>query len=209
MHAAFGLQIAIRILALDQDRRRLDPRLFARMVIDQLHLHPVPLGPSAVHALQHSGPIVALGSTGARVDFDIAVVGVGFARQQRRDLVALRPLRQLGERANTVVDQGVVALHLGQLDQFDRVLELRLDLARRSDCLLEAPALAHHLLRRLRVIPQRRILDLVVQFAQPPVRLVPVEEPAKQSGRGIDLVDMGLRFGAHEVLSNRAGSRWP
>jgi hypothetical protein len=57
--------------------------------------------------------------------------------------------------------------------------------------------LAHHLLRGLGVVPQRRILDARVQFVEPPKRAVPVEEPAKEVERGLYLVDMGLRFGAH------------
>src|SRR4029453_10756458 len=36
---AFGLQIAVGILALDQQGRRLDPRLLARMWVDHLDLH--------------------------------------------------------------------------------------------------------------------------------------------------------------------------
>ena len=51
--AAFGLQIAVGIFALDQDRRRLDPRLFARMMVDQIDLHPVALAPARVHPLEH------------------------------------------------------------------------------------------------------------------------------------------------------------
>ena len=61
----------------------------------------------------------------------------------------------------------------------------------------QAASLAHDVLGALGVVPQRRILDLVIELDQPPVRLVPIEEAAKQRGSGIDLVDMGLRFGAH------------
>ena len=38
--AAFGLQIAVGVLAFDQQGRRLDPGLLARMMIDQLDLIP-------------------------------------------------------------------------------------------------------------------------------------------------------------------------
>src|SRR4051794_30828861 len=63
--------------------------------------------------------------------------------------------------------------------------------------MLEALPLAHEVLRRLRIVPQRRVFDLCVQLLQSLVGAVPVEEPAQQRGRGVDLVDMGLRFGAH------------
>jgi hypothetical protein len=38
--AALGLEIAIGVLALDQQGRRLDPGLLARMMVDQLDLQP-------------------------------------------------------------------------------------------------------------------------------------------------------------------------
>ena len=197
MNPAFGLQIAIGVLALDQQRRRLDARLFARMMIDQLDLHAVTLAPAAVHPLQHPGPVLAFGPARASVDLDIAVVGVGLARQQRRDLVALGLVGEIAQCLHAVVDQPVVAFKLRHLDQFDRVLEVGFDLARRRDGFLQSATLAHHFLRRLGIVPQRRILDLVIKLRQPPVGLVPIEESAQQLGRGINLVDMSLRFGAH------------
>src|SRR3546814_7973564 len=54
MDAAFGLGVAIRILALEQQRRGFDPRLFARMLVDQFDLHAVAFGPARVHALERS-----------------------------------------------------------------------------------------------------------------------------------------------------------
>ena len=201
VHPAFGLGIAIGVLALDQQRRRLDPRLLAGMVVDQLDLHAVPLGPAGIHPLQHAGPVLALGPAGPGIDLDVAVVGVRLAGEQRGDLVALGPLGQLGQRPSAVVDQRVVALRLGHLDQLDGVGQLALDLARRPDRLVQPAPLAHHFLRRLGIVPQARLLDPGVQFLQPAQRPVPVEEAAQQRGRGIDLVDMGLRFGAHRTDS--------
>ena len=86
---------------------------------------------------------------------------------------------------------------LGHFDQFARVGELALERLGRADRLLEAAALAHYVLRRLGIVPQRRILDLGIELVEPLQRAVPVEEAAQQRGSGIDLVDMGLRFGAH------------
>ena len=50
--AKFGLSQSVR--------RVEDPRLLTGVEIDQLDLHAVPLGPAAVHPLQHPRPIVAL-----------------------------------------------------------------------------------------------------------------------------------------------------
>ena len=157
----------------------------------------MPLAPARVHPLQHAGPILAFGAAGAGIDLDIGVVGVGLAGQQRRDLVALGALGELGQALDRVVDQALVALGVGHLHQLDRVGQLALDRARRAHRSVEPLALAHHFLRRLGIVPQRRVLDLGVELLQPALGAVPVEEPAQQRGRGVDLVDIGLRFGAH------------
>ena len=41
---------------------------------------------------------------------------------------------------------------------------------------------------------------------EPAVRAIPVEEAPQQCGRRLDLVDMGLRFGAHDRVSGRPPS---
>src|SRR3546814_886482 len=69
--------------------------------------------------------------------------------------------------------------------------------SRRADRLVEPAAFAHDLLRRLGVVPKRRVLDLRIEFVEPPHRAVPVEKAAQQRQRGANLVDMILRFGAH------------
>ena len=81
MHARFGLQPAIGIVALDQQRGRFDARRLAFAFLDQLQLVAMPLGPARVHAQQHGGPVLAFGAAGAGMDFEIAVIAVGFARQ--------------------------------------------------------------------------------------------------------------------------------
>ena len=81
VHARFGLQPAIGILALDQQRGRFDARPLAFAFLDQLQLVAVALGPARVHAQQHRRPVLAFGAARAGMDFQIAVVGVGLARQ--------------------------------------------------------------------------------------------------------------------------------
>jgi hypothetical protein len=200
VHPAFGLGIAIGVLALDQQSRRLDARLLAGMIVDQLDLHAVALGPARVHALQHLGPVLAFGAAGAGIDLDIGVVGVGLAGKKGGNLVLLRLVGKLGERGDRVVDQRLVAFRFGKLDHLDRVGQFLLDLSRGGDRLVEPAAFAHHVLRGLGVAPQARILDPVVELVQAPQRAVPVQEAAEQVEGGPDLVDMGLRFGAHGKL---------
>ena len=89
------------------------------------------LGPAHVHAQQHLGPVLRLGAAGAGIDLDVAVVGVGLARQQAFDLAPLGFVGQRAQRRHRLGDHRGVALGLGQLDQFQRVGDLALELAAR------------------------------------------------------------------------------
>ena len=75
MHAQFGLQPAVRVVALDHDRRRLDAGLVAGRLFDHFDLELAPLAPAHVHAQQHARPVAALGAAGAGMHFEIGVVG--------------------------------------------------------------------------------------------------------------------------------------
>ncbi len=89
------------------------PGLLAGVMVDQVDLHPVALGPTGVHPLKHAGPVLALGSAGTRIDLDVGVIGIGLAGEQRRHLVALGALGKVGEALDAVVDQRLVALGFG------------------------------------------------------------------------------------------------
>src|SRR5690606_30338948 len=53
VHAALGLGVAVGVLALDQQRGRLDAGLLAGAVLDNLYLVALALGPAGVHPQQH------------------------------------------------------------------------------------------------------------------------------------------------------------
>ena len=78
MDAALGPQPAIRPPALDLDGHALEPRLLALLLVDDLGLEAVVVGPAQVHAQEHLGPVGRLGAAGAGAD-----------RQDRRALVVL------------------------------------------------------------------------------------------------------------------------
>ena len=174
--AALGLRPAVRPGPLEQQRRRLDPRLLAGVIVHQLDLEAALLAPAAVHPLEHAGPVLALGPARARVDLDIAVVVVGLAAEQRGDLVGLGLGGERLQRGDAVVGHRLVALGLGHVDQFGRVGEFALDAAGRRHRLIEAAAFLHHRLRRLGVVPQRRVLDPRVQLVEAAEGAIPVKE---------------------------------
>jgi len=95
------------------------------------------------------------------VDFKIAVIAVGFARQQAFQLAAGRLGAQLFECALGLRDDIRVTLGLAQFDQFQRLVDLALD---------------PQLLRGPGVVPQAWVLDLVVQLGEAPGCRIPVKD---------------------------------
>ena len=88
------------------------------------------------------------------MDFEIGVVGVGFARQQRLELAPFPLGFQRLQRRDPLGFGRRIAFHLAELDQRPRVVELAIDLGERPQPVLEHRALAHDLLRRLGVVPE-------------------------------------------------------
>ena len=127
MDAAFGLEPAIGVGAGDPDRRRFEPGLLAAAFLEPFDLVAVRLGPAHIHAQQHLGPILRFGAAGAGMDFEIAVVAVGLARQQAFELAPSGLGAQLFERRPRPRRRSRLALGLAQFDQLERVVDLALD----------------------------------------------------------------------------------
>ena len=100
------------------------------------------------------GPVLRLGAAGPGIHFKVGVIGVGLAREQALDLVPLR----LGGIADSRSASGgrdgrLVALGLGQFDQFQRVGDITLELLDPFDLPGEPPAFAHHAPRFGGIVP--------------------------------------------------------
>jgi hypothetical protein len=118
------------------------------------------------------------------VDLEVAIVGVGLAGEQAFEF-ALRGLRmELFERRLGLLDDTVVALGLGQLDELDRVLVALLDAPIAANQVFEPVALADQLLRRRRIVPELGILGPAGQLVKPSGRDIPVKD-ASAAGRAI------------------------
>ena len=164
VHACFGLEPAVRVLAFNFERGRLDARFFARALVDQLDLIAAPLAPPHVHAGQHLCPVLAFRSAGAGVDFDIGIHAVGFAGQHRLDALALNFLVKAPQCAFAFGDGRFVVLGFAKLDQRQVVLELTLQTAEVGQRALKLLALPHDLLREGWVVPKRRIFRALVEI---------------------------------------------
>ena len=68
MHSAFRLQKPKRIVAVDLDRRTLEPSLVARLHVYDIRRKPLAFAISKHHPEYHPRPVVALSPSGTRVD---------------------------------------------------------------------------------------------------------------------------------------------
>ena len=183
MHAELGLQPAVGVVALDDDGRRLDARFVASSLFDHLDVELAPLGPANVHAQEHARPVAALRAAGAGVDFEIGVVGVGLAGEQRLELAPLALGLQRLQRCEALRLGRCIALGLAEFDECRRVVEFALDLCERAEPVLQHRPLAHELLAGFRVVPEAGLFGFRVQFGQTPPRRVDVKDASSAARR--------------------------
>ena len=88
------------------------------------------------------------------MNLEVAVIGVGLARQQAFELAPSGLGAQPFERGLGVGDDRRLAFGFAEFDQLERILDLALDPAIAVDRLVEPGALAQQLLRRRGVVPQ-------------------------------------------------------
>ena len=84
MDAALGAQPAVGAAAVDGHRRALEARLLALLLVDDLGLQPMPLGPAQVHPEEHLGPVGGLGAARAGADREDRAARVVLAREQEQ-----------------------------------------------------------------------------------------------------------------------------
>ena len=110
------------------------------------------------------------------MDFEIRIVGVGLAGQQRLELAP----RHLGfKRAQARLgfgDDFLIVLGLAELDQGDLVVELLVDAGERRKLLVERGALLHHPARPRRIVPEIGVFGLPVQLGKAGARFVDVKD---------------------------------
>ena len=110
------------------------------------------------------------------MNFEIAVVGVGLARQQRFQLAPRHLRLQALEGGFRLGDGLVVLLGLAQLDHGELVVELLLDAADGVEPVVERVALAHHALGARLVVPEIGVLGLFVQLGEAALRGIDVKD---------------------------------
>src|SRR5215210_1389917 len=156
MHASLRAQPAVGRAPVDLDRRALETGLLTLLLVDDLGMETVALGPAEVHPDEHLRPVRGFRTAGARTDREqgaaIVVLAVeqqlravpGEVRFERRGL-ALELRRQLG-----------VTRFLDELERREQVVRARREVTPKRDLRAKRIGFAEDLLRRVLVIPEGR-----------------------------------------------------
>ena len=166
MHAGLRAQPAVGVLTHDMDRRTLDAGNLAGRRLHEFCFEAVRLGPPQVHAQDHLGPVLGLGTTGARLDVYIGIVGVQLSREHASKLEAGHPGFEARQVADDFTDRVVVFFFNGEFEQFGRVAQAAGKFVKGYDDLLQLRALLPQGLRALRFVPDIGLLELPLDLGQ-------------------------------------------
>jgi hypothetical protein len=124
------------------------------------------LGPAQVHAEQHLGPVLRLGSARARLDVEVGIIAVHLACKHAPEL----ELRQLGLEPGEVVGDLVhgttVVFVYRQFEETFGIVQTGRELFESADDCLEFRPLLSQSLRAIRVIPDVGLLEFALNFRQ-------------------------------------------
>jgi len=134
------------------------------------------LGPTGVHAKQHFGPVLSLRATRTGVNFDVAIIGVSFTREEALDFALMNLLRELTQGGYGVFHHALILLHFGKLNEFERVLNVNFELFDAFNLIGKRRALAHQLLCGFSVVPEFWIFYAVIQFREACFGDIPVKD---------------------------------
>ena len=96
------------------------------------------------------------------MDFDVAVIAIGFACEERFDFGLARFFARGFERGFSFADNIGVAFGFAHLDQFDIVVERGFEAKIGIDRIFKTRALAHQVLRLGGVVPEIGVFGLGV-----------------------------------------------
>src|SRR5688572_13704993 len=137
MHASFGAQPTVGIVADDVDRDTLDARHFAIADVDDFRLEATLIGPAPIHPHQHLNPILSFGAAGARLDIQKAGMRIHLTRKHALKLELLYSLLDASDVALNFSRGGFVVLLHRHRQDLTRVSKTVGDSINRVDDVLE------------------------------------------------------------------------
>ena len=161
--AVLALEVAVGVLALDENGGGLDARFFAGFIVHQLIGVAMALGPTGIHAVEHLRPVLSLSAAGTGVEGENGVVGIVFAGQQRRQTPLADLLFQRVVALNHVGQLRGVILLLCHLAQGQGILPFADQTVMLLDLVLQPLDLLAYLLAALQVVPEAVLLRLLLE----------------------------------------------
>ncbi len=120
--------------------------------------------PARVHAQQHRGPVLALGTTGAGMNLEVGIEPVCLAAKQRFEFAARDFLLEGFQGGLGFRHHAFIVLGFAELDHPDIVFKLALDLADAAERILQRGSLLHQLLGFLGIVPEIGVFRELVQL---------------------------------------------
>ena len=152
--AALGAEVAVGGPAVDGDGDALDARFLALGLVEDLGGEAMALGPAEVHPEQHLRPIGGLRTAGTGADRHEGVAVVVFAAEQQvspsHGILGLEVARLAGN----VVEDALVGLFLGEVEELERGLCPRLEVAPEGQLLSQTLGLAQDSLGGALIVPE-------------------------------------------------------
>ena len=159
-----GGEHAVGEPAVDDERRALDARLVAFLVLDDLDLELMTLCPAQVHAEQHVGPVLGFGSPGAGVEGHDRVALVVLAAEQRPDLELLDARAQRSDPVFQLLLDARIVFGLRELVQDRQVLVLARELVVGLHVVLEAREARQQRFGGRLVVPEIRCAGFLLEL---------------------------------------------
>jgi len=167
MDSRLSLKVAVRIIPVDRKGYTLDPSLLTGQVVDDLGLKFLPLGPAEVHAQEHIGPILGLGTAGAGMDGYNGIAGVILPPEHALEFCGLNLLldpRHFGRN----FAQGLFIIFLpGQLEVSFGVFYFRPQVFPKAQIRLKGSPFLEQSLGTFVIVPEIRFEDFLLDLLKP------------------------------------------
>jgi hypothetical protein len=124
------------------------------------------LGPAEIHAKNHFGPVLRLGSAGAGLNIDIRVTGVHLTREHALEFEGGETFLETAEVTHDLAHGVAIVFLFGQRQQFLRIDQPRRQFVNQQDNLLKCSALLPQRLRSIRLIPDIGLLKFALYLGQ-------------------------------------------
>jgi hypothetical protein len=123
VHAHLCAQVAVSVGSGHGERRAVDSRFVARLVVDDVRAVAAALAPAQVHAQQDLRPVFGVGAAGAGMDADDGVRVIDRPRQHALELCLAHARVEL-DGLPFELRQGAIAFVGDELQQLERVVDV-------------------------------------------------------------------------------------